>query len=290
MRFRPLHDAFGAEVLDFDVLSPTAAEDVEELKRALSDHQLLLFRYGQRVPPDRQVEMTSWFGPPVDNAGDGRLWSVLHNDDDAGRRKLPFHSDFTYTESPIKIISLQATELPPGGSSTSFVSGAHAWATLPPERQAVLAGMTLRHRHVPTAGAEAPQSGADEPTHPLQTPKEFVAEHPVRLLHPRTGQPVLFVTEHHAYRVREVDQEESDRLIQEMFAHLYAPDQEYLHRWELYDLLIWDNVALQHARREEADVARGPRAMQRVALNEVTYPELIARAWEQQKRRQWQEI
>lgn len=290
MRFRRLHEAFGAEVLDLDVLAPTGREHVEELKQALDDYQLLLFRSGRRIPPERQVEMTSWFGPPVDNAGNGRLWSVLHNDDDAGRRKLPFHSDFTYTDSPIKIISLHAIELPPGGSSTSFVSGVHAWATLPADRQHAIAGMTLRHRHVPTAAAEAPPSGADRPTNPMQLPREFVAEHPVRLLHPRTGEPVLFVTEHHADRVYQVDQEESDKLIQEMFAHLYAPDQEYLHLWELHDLLIWDNVALQHARRDEAEMAHGGRAMQRVALNEVTYPELIARAWDQQKRRELQGI
>ena len=49
-------------------------------------------------------------------------------------------------------------------------------------------------------------------------------------------------------------------------------------------------MALQHARRDEAEVAHGGRAMQRVALNEVTYPELIARAWDQQKRRELQGI
>jgi alpha-ketoglutarate-dependent taurine dioxygenase len=186
MRFRRLQDAFGAEVVDFDVLSPTPGPEVEELKQALDEYQLLLFRYGQRISPERQVEMTSWFGPPVDNAGDGRLWSVLHNDDDSGRRKLPFHSDFTYTDSPIKIISLQAIELPSGSSSTSFVSGVHAWTTLSSERQSELAGMTLRHLHIPTVGAEAPQSSAGQPTHPLQPPKQFVAEHPVRLVHPST--------------------------------------------------------------------------------------------------------
>jgi taurine dioxygenase len=280
----------GAEVVDFDVLAPTPWGQVEELKGALDEYQLLLFRCGQPIPPDRQVEITSWFGPPADNAGTGRLWSVLHNDDDAGRRKLPFHSDFTYTDSPIKIISLHAIELPPGGSSTSFASGVHAWATLPPDRQQLLAGMTLRHRHIPTVGVGGSPEAADEPDHPLQPPKEFVAEHPVRLVHPRTGQPVLFVTEYHADRVHEVDPEESDRLLREILAHMYEPENVYVHRWQLYDFLIWDNLALQHARRDEAVIVDGPRAMQRVALNEVTYPELIDRAWQQQKRRALQGI
>jgi taurine dioxygenase len=290
VRLARLHDAIGAEVLDFDVLAATSPGQVEELKEALDEYQLLAFRSGQLIPPDRQVEMTSWFGPPADNAGTGRLWSVLHNDDDAGRRRLPFHSDFTYTDSPIKIISLHAIELPTGGSTTSFASGVHAWATLAPDRQQLLTGMTLRHRHIPTVGAGGSPQAADEPIHPLQPPKEFVAEHPVRLLHPRTGQPVLFVTEYHADRVHEVDPEESDRLLRDILAHMYEPENVYVHRWQLYDFLIWDNLALQHARTDDAEIADGPRAMQRVALNEVTYPELIARAWQQQKRRELQGI
>jgi taurine dioxygenase len=290
VHFRRLHDAIGVEVLDFDVLAPTSGGEVEELQGALDAYQLLLFRCGQAISPDRQVEVTSWFGPPADNAGTGRLWSVLHNDDDAGRRKLPFHSDFTYTDSPIKIISLQAIELPAGGSSTAFASGVHAWATLPPDRQQLLAGMTLRHRHVSTVGVGAAPQTATEPAHPLQPPKEFVADHPVRVVHPRTGQPVLLVTEYHAERIYEVDPEESDRLLREILAHMYQPQNVYVHRWQVYDFLIWDNLALQHARQDEAVLAAGPRAMQRVALNEVTYPELIARAWQQQKRRELQGI
>jgi taurine dioxygenase len=280
-----MHDAFGAEVLDFDLLPPTAPEDVEQLKRALDEYQILLFRNEQQVPPDRQVEITSWFGPATENDGDGRAWSVLHNDDDAGRRILPFHSDLTYTDSPVKIISLQATELPRGGSSTSFVSGIHAWATLPPERQRLLEGMTLRHLYIPNVSKvrEGPQRMSDQPADVLQMPKEFVAEHPVRLQHPRTGQPVLFVTEYHADRIYEVDRAESDRLLGEILAHLYAPEHVYVHQWQLFDLLLWDNLAMQHARPEEAVIADGPRAMQRVALSDVTYRELIARALQAQK-------
>lgn len=271
MRFRRLHEDFGVEVIDFDVLTGTADDDIEELQRALDEHQLLLFRRGEKITPERQVEISSWFGPPADNAGDGQLWSVLRNEDPGGRRQLAFHSDFTYTDVPIKVISLHAIELPPASTTTSFVSSLHAWDTLPPDRQQLLSGMTLRHVYAPAY---------------RENSLEYVADHPIRLPHPRTGRPVLLVTEHHAERIHEVDRDESDRLLAELFAHLYAPERVYVHQWELYDLLVWDNVALQHARREAADLADGPRAMQRVAMNEATFAELTARAWEQQRRRQ----
>jgi taurine dioxygenase len=106
----------------------------------------------------------------------------------------------------------------------------------------------------------------------------FVAEHPVRLIHPRTGVPLLLVTEHHAERILELDEARSRAVIDEIFAVMYAPERRYTHWWQPDDLLIWDNLALQHARTEEAVPSRGRRALQRVALSEVGLPELVERA------------
>lgn len=272
MRIRPLHSAFGAEILDCDLVAATGSAEIEALQQAFDEYQLLLFRNGSRIPPERHVEIASWFGPRVDTTN-GQPWSAMDNENAAGSIRLPFHSDFTYTDSPIKVISLHALELPPGGAGTSYVSGVHAWATLVPERQDQLSGMRLRHTHHSAISSDMP---------------EFEADHPLRLLHPRTGQPVLFVTEWHADRIYELEQEDSDRVLGELMAHLYAPDHVYLHHWQLYDFVIWDNLAVQHARTDEASIAKGRRLLQRVALNEVTYDVLIEKAWDQQGRRQLQ--
>jgi taurine dioxygenase len=271
MRVRQLHPDLGAEVLDLNPLRGVKPEEIEELRSAYDAHQLLLFRFGEPITPERQVEISGWFGPPVSNGGDEKLWSVLRNENAAGRVQLAFHSDLTYTDSPIKGISLHAIELPPSGTATSFVSGVHAWSTLPPQRQQQLATMTLRHRLSSTIYGDYP---------------EFIADHPVRLVHPRTGQLVLFVTEHHATRIHELAPEDSDRVLAELFAHLYAPERVYVHRWQLYDLVIWDNLAIQHARPEDANVEDGPRAMQRVALSDVPFGELVERARLREKQAQ----
>jgi taurine dioxygenase len=184
--------------------------------------------------------------------------------------KLPFHADFSYTDSPIKTISLHATEVPPGGTSTSFVSGIRSWATLPSDLQELLAPMTLCHRHVSSIATNWP---------------EFMADHPVRMLHPRTSRPILFVTEHHAFRIHELDAEKSREILDRLFDHMYDPSHSYTHRWQLYDFVIWDNLAVQHARREAADLSQGNRKLQRVANNDITFPELIERARHQHEQR-----
>jgi alpha-ketoglutarate-dependent taurine dioxygenase len=266
MRFRPLHRDLGAEVIGFDVQRGGTPEEIAELRRAYDAFGLLLFRGGGRIAPERQVEIARWFGPPdpVDNTGDGDFVSVLRNEEAAGSMELPFHSDLTYTDCPIKAICLHALDVPAGGTSTSFVSGRAAWRKLPAPLRAELADKTLRHLYV----SRMPEY--DWP--------DFVADHPLRLAHPRTGEPILFVTEHHAERILELDGPRSREVLDSLFATLYAPEARYEHWWRRGDLLMWDNLVLQHARTRRSDPGEGRRALQRVALAEVGLQELVDRA------------
>ena len=270
MEFRPLHPLFGAEVIGFDVQGGRAPADIAALRAAYDQHSLLLFRGGVRLDHQRHVEIASWFGPPapVDNSGMGDFVSVLHNSQPAGSMQLPFHCDLTYTDVPIKAICLQAIELPGNPTSTTYVSNVAAWRDLPPERQRRLEGLTLRHVHI---------SDVKEYDWP-----PFIADHPVKFPNPRTGEPMLLVTEHHATRILELEEEASRVLIDELLAHSYATGRQYDHVWQLGDLMMWDNLAVQHARREHSDIAGGARVLQRVALCEITLQESIDRARAQQ--------
>jgi taurine dioxygenase len=283
MQTRPLHRDFGVEVIDVDVMNLTEQGAIDEVRSALDEHQLLLFRCADHVPPDRQVEIASWFGQvPLrlhenitdEKTGENRQWSTLENEKRNGSMRLPFHSDFTFTDSPIKVITLQAIAVPEGGSSTSFVSSLHAWSELSPDRQDFLAGKTARHVREPIEEDE------DLP--------QLVGEYPVRFEHPRTGQPVLLVTEYHTTEILDISRDESNELLAELFAEMYLPERIYVHPWHQYDFLIWDNLAVQHARQEVADISKGPRVLQRAAVNEVSYAELIERARRRQSGAQLQ--
>ncbi len=273
MELRPLHPHFGAEVIGFDTQTGGSSDDITALKDAWDTYGLLLFRGGGRLAPERQLEIASWFGPPPPVAnGQGDFVTVLHNDEASGRAVLPFHSDLTYTDHPIRGICLHAIELPQGETSTTFVSGVSAWERLPEALREEIRGTTLRHK------LEKFVSAYNWPV--------FIAEHPTVLPHPRDACPVLFVTEHHADRILELDEARSRDTLTRLFSHLYAPEARYEHVWQLHDLLMIDNIALQHARTREALPGMGARALQRVALSEVTLDELVEHAREQERMRQ----
>jgi taurine dioxygenase len=261
MRFEKLHQNFGAEVTYFDPCAELSASDLASLRAALAEHLLLVFRMDRQISTERQAEINNeWFGPRVD-IGNQPLFSVLHSDEPAGAAVLRFHSDWTYTDHPIKLISLQATQVPRGGTSTSFVSGIDAWASLSTGMQDRLSNLTAQHVQDSSITAQ------DMPV--------FRANQPLRFDHPRAGKPVLMVTEYHTRRINELPENESRELLDRLFEHLYQPENIYTHRWQRYDLVVWDNLAVQHARREAANPADGPRAMQRVAFNDVPYEKLI---------------
>ena len=46
-----------------------------------------------------------------------------------------------------------------------------------------------------------------------------------------------------------LDPGDSERLLDALFAHLYQPAMRWNHHWRNQDLIVWDNVAVQHARQ-----------------------------------------
>jgi taurine dioxygenase len=83
--------------------------------------------------------------------------------------------------------------------------------------------------------------------------------------HPRTGTTILFITQGMTREILELDWDDSEDLLEELFAVLYAPERVYEHLWQEGDFVIWDNLAIQHARPNIT--MEGPaRTLQKVGL------------------------
>lgn len=259
MRIAPLPQGFGAEVSDFDVRLGSEPEDIARLQQAFADHHLLIFRADGQIAPERQVEITGWLGPVI---AEGTAWTVLDNAEPAGRNELPFHSDITFLEFPLAGISLYPQELPATSTSTTYVSNAVAWQQLPEPLQNELRHLKARHYF-----DASHHMGFDWPV--------LEYWHPVCFAHPNTGQPLLFVTEHHVDRIGNMTEERSAEVLKELFATLYATERRYEHIWRRGDLVIWDNLAIQHARTRVAEPSQGKRIMRRVQLGRIGFIEQL---------------
>jgi taurine dioxygenase len=65
-------------------------------------------------------------------------------------------------------------------------------------------------------------------------------------MHPITGRRVLYCNPGYAIRINELDEPESDRVLETLFAHQLQPKYQYTHRWTEGDVLMWDHIGTLH--------------------------------------------
>ncbi len=252
----PLHP-FGVEI-DRDLSRPLDAADQVELQALLYREKLLVFR-DQALSEDDQLRIVGQFGPVLSPEEDNRVISV---DGDLGNGPLAYHSDLMFIEEPYRILSLFALDIDGGsGTATRFANGVRAAARLPAGLRAEIDGLTA------TSAMPLHQSHRDLP---FETPAFLPQKRqPVIIDHPVTGEPVLFVTELQTARVEGLAQAASDALLDRLFAALYDPAEVHEHVWRPGDFLLWDNLALQHGRADQATKRR--RRLRRIVGTEKSF-------------------
>jgi alpha-ketoglutarate-dependent taurine dioxygenase len=272
VEWKPLIDRFGAEVTNVSVDAPFDEALGAELRQLMRTRSVLLFR-GRPVAAEDQIPLMGLFGPVADEFEDGTRQSFVSNVDgylEDGR--LPFHSDFTYAASAYLFLSLCAVELRGAAAPTHFASLSHGYAALPDALQRRIAAMESIHLapwnvEGGLAKLRLDEEISDPSVHDYATIGEYPRRRwPVVLPHHDTGAPMLFVSETNSH-ICGLSYDDSEALLKEIFAYVYAPENVYVHEWRQDDLLIWDNFAVQHAR--PAFAATGAvRTLRRVACTE----------------------
>ncbi|CAN7308884.1 TauD/TfdA family dioxygenase [Phenylobacterium sp. LjRoot219] len=252
LKWRPL-SPFGVEI-DHDLAEPLTGATKERFYALLSRHGYVLAR-GQALTMDQQTALMQRIGPIIRRPQENGYIST-----DVGvpssRTELSFHADAAYTDAPFAAISLHAVDVVDDASGTRFVSAERGYATMPPDLRARLDG-TCAEMISPTL--EGVGVRACDQREPGATER---AKHPAVRVNPRTGRPCIGVSEMHTARLCGMGWDESRALLGAVYDHLYAPGNHTEHLWRRGDIVIWDNLTLQHARGSLDNAGR--RVLQRV--------------------------
>jgi taurine dioxygenase len=262
----------GAEIAGVDLSRPLDEATFTAIADAFFEHQVVVFR-DQALAPAQQVAFTRRFGELEQHvrkehrlAGYPEILVVSNLLDergaaigvqDAGRF---WHSDLSYKQVPSLLSALYALEVPVrdgvvlGG--TSFASAAAAYDALDEGEKRRLQGLRNVHsyryyrarnvqaqKEEQARGARVVQEHAPSEAQLASVPD---TEAPVVRTHPVTGRKCLFVNEAHTSRIVGLPEEEGAALLARLCAHIVEPEFRYEHRWRAGDLLMWDNVAVQH--------------------------------------------
>ena len=277
---RKLGERLGAEVSGLDLSQPLDDATFGRISDAFFEHQVVVFRE-QRLTPAQQVAFTRRFGElehhvrkehrlaehpevlVVSNVVDesGRAIGVQ----DAGRF---WHSDLSYKSIPSLLSALYALEVPVKESvvlgDTSFASTVAAYEALPDALKRRVQGLrnvhSYRYYRAKNAHAQTEEQARGARAVQEHTPSEEQlksvpdVEVPVVRTHPVTGRKGLFVNEAHTACIVGLPEEESRALLAQLCAHIVKAEFRYEHRWRAGDLLMWDNVAVQHKANFDYDL------------------------------------
>lgn len=261
---------FGA-VVEADLSQPLSAEDAAVFRQIMFERQLLVFK-GQNLSHPQHIEVMEYIGPVrrqqefVHNISTDETRGVL------GTQRLPYHSDVSFLKDPCPVLSLHATDVVDGGSSTRFVSSVRALSTLPGKLRQRIEHLKAVHIMPWSAQGKLHRDIYDqshlEKEAPYWVPRYV---HPLILHHPVTDQPLLYVNELLTARIEGWDYAESRALLDALYEHTYAEDNLVEHVWHKGDLIFWDNIALAHARGDVSSCGR--RTLQKVILGKGTLVE-----------------
>jgi taurine dioxygenase len=261
MNVTALAPDLGVEVEGIDLAEPLADGDAEFLRDMWDRHHLIRVRQ-QSLEPADQVRCLARFGTVGDERQDGTLHGRMTNRHASGTglKALPWHSDFASTPYPYAAISLYAEEAAGAISGTRFASAVRAYDSLPTDLKHRIKNLEVLNVAKPNGEFSQIDFGAEWDRIVDGSFDGVVTSLPAVISHPRTGQSILYVSAMFSAGFRGMPYAESHMLLTELFSHLYDDQHIFTHEWQPGDMLLWDNLALQHSREAVPSPAPGTQA------------------------------
>ena len=255
----PTGAALGADVEGVDLGRPLGEAAFRAVEAAWHAHLVLRFR-GQRLDDPELLAFARRFGEldeaPVHAVGDANEdphpeITVMSNIKvggkpigNLGHYEAEWHTDMSYNERcPIGSL-LYSIEVPPAGGDTGFANMYLAFETLPPELKRAATGRLCKHDASRNSVGDLRKGYADV-TDPRAAPG---AVHPIVRTHPATRRNALFLGRRRNACVVGLPLDESEDLLNRLWAHAAKPELAWYQRWKVGDLVMWDNRCAMHRR------------------------------------------
>jgi alpha-ketoglutarate-dependent taurine dioxygenase len=267
LELNPLSNAVGAEVRGLDLHKPIDSETAGELRAAFLKHHLLLVR-DPNVSEDEQARFGEVFGEikirhRYANVGEQKKTQYVSNsrsDGILGDGEIHYHQDHTFYEKPLSAIILYGVEVPKSGSATKFRKSGSIYDKLPGEMRDKAEGVKCLHLYNYLGDYTKWQ---DPSKAPADSPRAW---QPLVWVNPKSGEKALWAIPISTVAFEGIPDEDGKALIEDIwnFAAENDGDCTYVHNWLPGDLLIWDNLMLQHARLPFA--SNEPRTLRRTPI------------------------
>lgn len=246
----PLTPKIGAIVSRASLAESISDQGVAEIKAALDDRLVLFFR-DQVLTPLQQREFASRFGPLYVHpfyagAEEAPEIMVLQNDAEKRPSADRWHNDVTYLEMPPAGAVLYAEEIPFVGGDTLWANMYLAYEALSEPLKRLVSGLRAAHsfakNFTPERFAAMGMQDRREGIYAQHPP----VSHPVARTNPTDGRKALFVNQDFTTHIDGMTPKESDAVLRFLYEHMAQPEFQVRWRWQVGDVVVWDNRWAQH--------------------------------------------
>lgn len=264
----PLGRGIGAQIDGVNLREPVSEATKAAILSAWMDHKVLRFRGQQGMSTQQLVDFSKIFGEldraptPANKTGKPYLSefptvtaisNIVVNGEPIGglgAYEAEWHTDMSYNECTPSASILYAIEIPPAGGDTWFCDMYAAYERLPADLKSRIAGLKCVH-DASRNSAGMLRKGWKEVTDPRET---IGALHPIVRTHPVTGRKALFLGRRLNAYIPGLSLEDSESLLDTLWAHAVLPEATWIQQWCIGDVVIWDNRCTMH-RRDSFDSA-----------------------------------
>ena len=288
---RQVGPCFAGEVDGIDLATPLSPEDAAAIHAGMDRYAVLVF-HGRPVTLEQQMAFTLALGPieqAIDTglreANGYRIPTTFADVSNLDRNDRVFerdnrtrlfalgnrlwHSDSSFKPTPAKYSLLHAHSIPSRGGNTEFADMRAGWDSLDPETQAACEGLICEHSQIYSRQILGFTDFTDQ---------ERARFAPVRQVlvrtHPVTGRKSLYLSSH-AGGIIGWPVPEARAFLRDLIEHATQRQFVYSHRWQIGDLVMWDNRQTMHRARpfpehEPRDVRRTTLAGDRPTVAQVS--------------------
>ena len=243
----PVNPVIGAAVTGVDMTRELPTAQVEDLNRALADHNVLFFRDQPELTAEQQIAFGLRFGPlhihpnAAKDEKHPELFVIHTHGESVVNNGSDWHTDVSSDPEPPMATILQIHRTPPLGGDTIFANMHAAFDALSEGMKVYLSGLKALHDPERAHRGRFAEKGVDD------TGRKFTnAIHPVVRTHPVSGRQALYVNEVFTQQVMDIPGPESDAILTYLFQHMARQEFQVRFQWQDNAVAFWDNRCTQH--------------------------------------------
>lgn len=262
MTVKAVGHGFAAVISGIDLNNPLSDETFDALQEVVDTYGVVVFR-NQNLQDEPLVALGERFGPlevPLKRdqyGGVSDKVTMLANIDDDGniikpdakhavymKGNLLWHTDSSFKPVPCSYSILAAHQVPSEGGNTEFADARACYddwqGPFGETTKEQLEDLVCEHSIIYSRSLISGDIFSDAEKKQFSPPRQ-----PLVRTHPRTGRKIYYVGSHCSHVIG-WPVEKGRALVREISGFCVRPEHSYSHKWQVGDVVIWDNRSVLH--------------------------------------------